>query len=40
MPDKRLVVDLVAFEYRSMVLQQLQVSVEWQQTEWLDNAVC
>jgi hypothetical protein len=40
MPDKRLVVDLVAFEYRSMVLQQLQVSVEWQQTEWFDSAVC
>jgi WhiB family transcriptional regulator, redox-sensing transcriptional regulator len=39
-PDRRLIADLVGFEYRSMVLRQLQVTVEWQQTEWLDYAAC
>jgi hypothetical protein len=39
-PDRRLITGLVGFEYRSMVLRQLQVTVEWQQTEWLDYAAC
>jgi WhiB family transcriptional regulator, redox-sensing transcriptional regulator len=39
-PDRRQIADLVGFEYRSMVLRQLQVTVEWQQTEWLDYAAC
>jgi hypothetical protein len=39
-PDRRLIAGLVAVEYRSMVLRQLQVTVEWQQTEWLDYAAC
>lgn len=30
----------VTFEYRSMVLRQLQVTVDWQQIEWLDFAAC
>jgi hypothetical protein len=32
--------DLVCFEYRSMVIRQLQVTVDWQQIEWLDLAAC
>ena len=32
--------DLVEFEYRSMVIRQLQITVEWQQIEWLDQAAC
>jgi hypothetical protein len=39
-PDRRLIAGLVAVEYRSMVLRQLQVTVDWQQTEWLDYAAC
>lgn len=38
--DVRAVRDLVAFEYRSMVIRQLQITVEWQQIEWLDFAAC
>jgi hypothetical protein len=38
--DGALIRDLVQFEYRSMVIRQLQVSVEWQQIEWLDQAAC
>lgn len=32
--------ELVQFEYRSMVIRQLQVTVGWQQIEWLDQAAC
>ena len=39
-PDGRLICDLVGFEYRSMVIRQLQVTVEWQLVEWLDLAAC
>jgi hypothetical protein len=39
-PDRRLISDLVRFEYRSMVLRQLQITVEWQLLEWLDLAAC
>lgn len=38
--DRTLIRDLVQFEYRSMVIRQLQVTVEWQQIEWLDRAAC
>ena len=38
--DGALIRDLVQFEYRSMVIRQLQVTVEWQQIEWLDLAAC
>src|SRR4051794_9066576 len=37
-PDPALIRSLVDYEYRSMVIRQLQVTVEWQQTEWLDLA--
>jgi hypothetical protein len=39
-PDPRMICNLVGYEYRSMVIRQLQVTVEWQQTEWLDLAAC
>ncbi|GAA3623669.1 WhiB family transcriptional regulator [Microlunatus ginsengisoli] len=39
-PDPKIIGQLVGCEYRSMVIRQLQVTVEWQQTEWLDLAVC
>lgn len=32
--------NLISLEYRSMVIRQLQVTVEWQQIEWLDSAAC
>ena len=38
--DREMVRDLVCFEYRSMVIRQLQVTVDWQQIEWLDLAAC
>ena len=38
--DNALIRDLVEFEYRSMVIRQLQITVEWQQIEWLDQAAC
>ena len=40
MPDAKTIINLVGYEYRSMVIRQLQVTVEWQQTEWLDLAAC
>ena len=39
-PDPKTIGNLVGYEYRSMVIRQLQVTVEWQQTEWLDLAAC
>ena len=38
--DGALIRGLVEFEYRSMVIRQLQITVEWQQIEWLDQAAC
>lgn len=38
--DRTMIRDLVQFEYRSMVIRQLQITVEWQQIEWLDQAAC
>jgi hypothetical protein len=38
--DGAMIRGLVQFEYRSMVIRQLQVTVEWQQIEWLDQAAC
>lgn len=38
--NRALIRDLVEFEYRSMVIRQLQITVEWQQVEWLDQAAC
>ena len=38
--DGALIRSLVEFEYRSMVIRQLQITVEWQQIEWLDQASC
>ena len=38
--DGSLIRDLVRFEYRSMVIRQLQVTIEWQHLEWLDLAAC
>ena len=35
-PDPKAICNLVGYEYRSMVIRQLQITVEWQQIEWLD----
>ena len=39
-PNTDLLRDLVRYEYRSMVIRQLQITVEWQSLEWLDLAAC
>ena len=39
-PDPELIRHLVSYEYRSMVIRQLQITVEWQSIEWLDLARC
>lgn len=39
-PDPHLLRQLVDWEYRSMVIRQLQITVEWQSIEWLDLAAC
>lgn len=39
-PDQDLLRHLVSYEYRSMVIRQLQITVEWQSIEWLDLAAC
>src|SRR5690349_24548702 len=39
-PDPDLIRHLVSHEYRSMVIRQLQITVEWQSIEWLDLAHC
>ena len=39
-PDVDLIRDVVGYEYRSMVIRQLQITVEWQSLEWLDLAAC
>jgi len=39
-PDPELIRQLVNYEYRSMVIRQLQITVEWQSIEWLDLAGC
>lgn len=39
-PDVDLIRDVVRYEYRSMVIRQLQITVEWQSLEWLDLAAC
>lgn len=33
-------VDLVVFEYRSLVVQRLGVTAEWRGLEWTDDAAC
>ena len=39
-PSTGLLRDVVGYEYRSMVIRQLQITVEWQTLEWLDLAAC
>ena len=33
-------VDLVVFEYRSLVVRRLSVTAEWRVLEWTDSAAC
>lgn len=33
-------IDLVVFEYRSLVLRRLGVTAEWRVLEWTDSAAC
>src|SRR4051812_35920785 len=39
-PDPDLIRHLVGYEYRSMVIRPVQITVEWQSIEWLDLAGC
>lgn len=38
--DHQRLVDLVVFEYRSLVVRRLGVTAEWRVLEWTDAAVC
>lgn len=38
--DPQRLVDLVVFEYRSLVVRRLGVTAEWRVLEWTDAAVC
>lgn len=38
--SRQRLVDLVVFEYRSLVVRRLQVTAEWRVLEWTDEAVC
>lgn len=38
--DRQRLVDLVVFEYRSLVVRRLGVTAEWRVLEWTDSAAC
>lgn len=38
--DRQRLVDLVLFEYRSLVVRRLGVTAEWRVLEWIDSAAC
>lgn len=38
--QRQRLVDLVVFEYRSLVVRRLGVTAEWRVLEWTDEAVC
>ena len=38
--DRERLVDLVVFEYRSLVVRRLGVTAEWRVLEWTDSAAC
>jgi hypothetical protein len=38
--DRQRLVDLVVFEYRSLVVRRLAVTAEWRVLEWTDSAAC
>lgn len=38
--SRQRLVDLVVFEYRSLVVRRLQVTAEWRVLEWTDEAAC
>ncbi len=38
--DRQRLLDLVAFEYRSLVVRRLSVTAEWRVLEWTDAAAC
>ena len=38
--DRQRLVDLVVFEYRSLVVRRLGVTAEWRVLEWTDAAAC
>ena len=38
--DPQRLVDLVVFEYRSLVVRRLGVTAEWRVLEWVDAAAC
>ena len=38
--DRQRLVDLVVFEYRSLVVRRLAVTAEWRVLEWTDAAAC
>ena len=38
--DRQRLVDLVLFEYRSLVVRRLSVTAEWRVLEWVDSAAC
>jgi hypothetical protein len=38
--SRQRLVDLVVFEYRSLVVRRLGVTAEWRVLEWMDAAAC
>lgn len=38
--DRQRLLDLVVFEYRSLVVRRLGVTAEWRVLEWTDSAAC
>lgn len=38
--DRQRLVDLIIFEYRSLVVRRLGVTAEWRVLEWTDSATC
>ena len=38
--DHQRLIDLVVFEYRSLVVRRLGVTAEWRVLEWTDSAAC
>jgi hypothetical protein len=38
--DRHRLVDLVVFEYRSLVVRRLRITAEWRVLEWIESAAC
>lgn len=38
--DRDRLVDLIVFEYRSLVVRRLGITAEWRVLEWTDDAAC